>query len=78
MCVPKAISKLKLRLLYCHPPQLRPPRLMRQFELFAIITQPHSCSLLHAKRVVGCVCLLNPPASQSETKHGQIRHRHCH
>ena len=54
--------------------------LMRQF--YHAHTQsfpnPHTL-LLRAKRAVGCVCSLSPPAyAQSEKEHGQIRHRHCH
>ena len=36
---------------------------------------PHTL-LLRAKRAVGCVCSLSPPAyAQSEKEHGQIHHR---
>ena len=36
------------------------------------------CPLLHSSWVAGCVYSLNPQASQSEIKQGQIHHQDCH
>ena len=47
---------------------------MRQFELYAVITQPIALMPIAAYQASGRFV----SASQSETKHGQIRHRHNH
>ena len=65
------VSKVKLRLVCCHPPQLRPTTtgLRDSFNCLQSLPQPIALMSLAARQVsVGCVCSLKPPAS----------HRHCH
>ena len=54
--------KVKLLLLHCHPPKLRPDRGLCLWDSLNCVQSLPNLS----------------PASQSETKHGQICHQHCH
>ena len=74
------ISKVKLRLLYCHPPnwgQLIHGLWDSSNYLQTYTRPPYS----YAAYLASCrlyLVNLNPGNTQSEIKHGLVHHRHCH